>query len=293
MRPDDPEPAARQDLQPHGRLRGSRWLRWLAKPSARFVSTTLLATLAIIFATPADGGTGSLAARFAKAVGLIPAATKVGRSFGGTPAVGALFTTSNGKLETHFCTASVVNSSHGNLLITAAHCVTGAQNAIAFVPGYANGAAPYGIWYVTKVFTDDAWAASSSQDHDVAFLEVAQHGGSTPIEDVTGAEQLGIGLPADELARVVGYPNGASEPVVCQNSTHAFSSTQMEFDCGGYPDGTSGGPFLVRVNRQTGQGTIMGVIGGYEQGGDSPAVSYSVIFGQEVKSLYQTAEAGS
>lgn len=293
MRPGESGSAPPQEARPHGRFRGSRWLRWLAKPSARIVSTTVLAVLAIVFATPADGGTTSLAARFAKAVGLLPKASYVGKSFGGTPAVGALFTTSSGKLGTHFCTASVINSPHGNLIVTAAHCVTGNQGPIAFVPGYANGNSPYGIWYVTKVFTDSAWNASSSQNDDVAFAEVTQHGSSTPIEDVTGAEQLGIGLPAEELAKVIGYPGGASEPVICQNWTRPFSSTQMEFDCAGYPDGTSGGPFLVRLNQSTGQGTVIGVIGGYEQGGYTPAVSYSVIFGQNVESLYRTAEAGS
>ncbi|HLH59414.1 MAG TPA: trypsin-like peptidase domain-containing protein [Streptosporangiaceae bacterium] len=293
MRPGNPGSVPPHQARPHGRLRGSRWFRWLAKPSARLVSTTVLAVLAIIFATPADGGTTSLAARFAKAVGLLPRASQVGTSFGGTPAVGALFKTSNGKLGTHFCTASVVNSTHGNLLITAAHCVTGDTGTIAFVPGYVNGSSPYGVWYVTKVFTDDAWNASSSDDDDVAFAEVAQHGSSTPIEDVTGAEQLGIGLPAEEQAKVIGYPNGASEPVICENWTRPFSSSQMEFDCAGYPDGTSGGPFLIRLNRSTGQGTVVGVIGGYEQGGYTPAVSYSVLFGQQVQSLYRTAESGS
>jgi len=261
--------------------------------------------LAIIFATPADGGTGTLAARIAKVVGLGSSPARTGKPFGGTPAVGALFTTSHGQLGTHFCTASVVSSPHGDLLVTAAHCVTGGQGVtgrqgvtgtqgtIAFAPGYTNGKAPYGIWYVSRVFTDQAWNASASQDDDVAFLQVRQNSTSTPIEDITGAEDLGIDLSPVELARVIGYPNGASEPMICQNWTKAFSATQLEFDCGGYPDGTSGGPFLVKVDQATGQGTVMGVIGGYEQGGDDPAVSYAVRFGPSISALYQKAGADS
>jgi len=266
-----------------------RWYRWLAKPSARLVSTSVLAALAIIFATPASGG---MAARLVKAVGFGPSPSQNGAPFGGTPAVGALFTTSNGHLGTHFCTASVVNSPHGNLLLTAAHCVVGTQGTIAFVPGYANGQAPYQIWNVSRIFTDQAWNNSASVDDDVAFLEVSRNGGA-PIEDVTGAEQLGISLPPVELTRVIGYPNGAPEPVVCQNWTKAFSPNQLEFDCGGYPDGTSGGPFLIRVDHATGQGTVMGVIGGYQQGGDSPTVSYSAMFGSNVRALYESAVARS
>jgi V8-like Glu-specific endopeptidase len=249
--------------------------------------------LAIILATPANGGTDSIAPRIANAVGPLPAASREGRPFQGTPAVGALFTTSNGKLATRFCTASVIHSPRGDLLITAAHCVTGTQGTIAFVPGYANGSAPYGIWYVTRVYTDQAWASSSNPDDDVAFLTVSQHNAIVPIEDVTGAEKLGIGLPSNERARVVGYPNGANEPVFCNNWTRAFSATQLEFDCDGYTDGTSGAPFLVQVDRTSGQGTVIGVIGGYEEGGDVPSVSYSVTFGRNVSSLYRTAAAAS
>jgi hypothetical protein len=37
---------------------------------------------------------------------------------------------------------------------------------------------------------------------------------------------------------------------------------------------------------------VIGVIGGYQQGGDTDAVSYSAVFGDRVASLYQEAEAG-
>ena len=67
---------------------------------------------------------------------------------------------------------------------------------------------------------------------------------------------------------------------------------QLEFDCGGYTDGTSGGPFLTSVDPLTGQGSVIGVIGGYEQGGDVPQISYSAMFGANVAALYQTAVAG-
>jgi hypothetical protein len=77
------------------------------------------------------------------------------------------------------------------------------------------------------------------------------------------------------------------------NWTKLFSPTQLEFDCGGYTDGTSGGPFLANVSASSGQGTVIGVIGGYEQGGDLPQVSYSVAFGAAVAVLYQTAKAAS
>ena len=278
-------------------------LRWLARPSVRIAGMSMLAIVAIVFASPADGDTSSLTTQIASAVQLAPAATHQGASFAGTPATGALFTVSNGTLGYHFCTASVVHSPHGNLLISAAHCVTGRSGTIAFVPGYHDGKTPYGIWYVSRVFVGQAWSATGSIDDDVAFLQLKANTAGIEIEDVTGANQLGLFEPAGQLTQVIGYPDESSEPVVCENQTKAFGAgsagaastgaAQLEFDCGGYPDGTSGSPFLVQVNKATGEGTVTGVIGGYEQGGDSPSVSYSIAFGSNVGTLYQTAVAAA
>ena len=220
-------------------------------------------------------------------------AAATGRSFGGVAAVGALFTETNGKLGTHFCTASVVNSAAGDLALTAAHCVYGRSGTMAFVPGYAKGKTPYGVWPVTRVYTDSAWDSAQDPDHDVAFLKLADAPDGVPIENVTGAETLGTGVQAGELVQVICYPDDADQPVWCAGPAKGFSATQLEFDCGGYPVGTSGGPFLADVDTATGQGTVIGVIGGYQQGGDTSEVSYAASFGPAVAVLFAQAQAGS
>jgi V8-like Glu-specific endopeptidase len=243
------------------------------------------------------GGAVRLATRMADAVGTpprqapyAPPAPTDGRSFDGTPAVGALFTLSGGQLGRHFCTASVVDSPPGDLVITAAHCVSGlAPGQIAFVPDYRNGVAPYGVWLTSEVLSDSAWQASNDPDHDVAFLVVHRTGSTDRIQDLTGGEQLGIGWSARAWVDVIGYPDGTERPISCQNESKPLGASEMEFDCGGYTNGTSGGPFLGRVNPGTGDGTVIGVIGGYEQGGDIASVSYSPGFGRAVQALYQIA----
>jgi len=252
---------------------------------------TVLTVGVVVMVTPAQGAAGDIASSFAQAVRNLVSTSQNGKAFVGTPAVGALFTTSAGKLGRHFCTASVVNSPDGDLVITAAHCVSGTSGMV-FVPGYDRGTTPYGVWTVTKVFTDRSWQTSSDPDDDVAFLQVSQHGSIVPIEDVTGAEQLAIGTAARQLVEVIGYPDGTNDPIACRNWTREPMADQLEFDCGGYTDGTSGGPFLADVNPLTGQGTVIGVIGGYEQGGLTPQVSYSSMFGAKVAALYRTAVAG-
>jgi V8-like Glu-specific endopeptidase len=253
---------------------------------------TALAVGAVVTVTPANGAASDLATGFVRAVRHL-ASTSGGQAFAGTPAVGALFSASAGKLGQHFCTASVIDSPAGDLAITAAHCVTSTSGTIDFVPGYDHGHTPYGVWTVTKVYVDQAWNSSSNPDDDFAFLRISQPGSSVPVEDETGAEKLGTGTPASrQLVQVIGYPSSSSQPVTCQNRLSEPMAGQLEFDCAGYADGTSGGPFLSDVDQSTGQGTVIGVIGGYQQGGDTPQISYSSVLGANAEALYQTAVAG-
>ena len=64
----------------------------------------------------------------------------------------------------------------------------------------------------------------------------------------------------------------------------------MEFYCHGFWTGTSGGPWIIGYDAKNGTGTVFGVIGGYEQGGDYEWASYSAYFGSATKILYEQAE---
>jgi V8-like Glu-specific endopeptidase len=267
---------------------------------APWVGSALAVPLAAaLMMTPTAHGAVRLAARLAAAVATLsrhaPRAPETAASawlVRQVPAVGALFQVTPAGLGTHFCTASVVDSPHRDLVITAAHCVTGkSPGQIAFVPGYHDGIDPYGVWFASKVVVDAQWQRSHSPDHDVAFLVIQRQDGSVGVQAVAGGERLGIGWPAQVPVHVVGYPDVGQRPVVCASRTRAFGQQQMRFDCGGYTNGTSGGPFLARWDSATRQGTVIGVIGGYEQGGDLASVSYSPRFGGVVRELYQTAVA--
>jgi hypothetical protein len=254
----------------------------------------------VVTVTPANGAAKDLVARVTgsfnggfSASTTAKTAHSVQLSGTSTAAVGALFTTSNGKLGTHVCTASVVHSPHGDLAVTAAHCVTGISGMIDFVPGFHSGNEPYGSWQVTKVYADKAWTSNASQNDDVAFLELSQPGTQTPVENVTGAEALGSSTPARQMVETIGYPDGSDLPIGCLNWTSQPMADQLEFDCDGYTNGTSGGPLLAAFSVSTGQGTVVGVIGGYQQGGNIPQVSYSSQFGSNVTALFATAVAGS
>ena len=265
----------------------------LLRTGRRAALVTVLAVGAVVALTPANGAASNIANGFVRAVRHMAAPSRAGQAFAGTPAVGALFTASAGRLGQHFCTASVVDSPAGDLVITAAHCVGGASGTIEFVPGYDRGDQPYGVWTVTKVYVDQAWKSSSSDDDDFAFLRVSRTGSSVPVEDVTGADRLATGTPAGrQMVQAIGYPNATNQPVTCQNWLRQPMAGQLEFDCDGYTNGTSGGPFLAKVDQATGQGLVIGVIGGYQQGGNTPQVSYSAVLGANAAALYQQAVAG-
>jgi V8-like Glu-specific endopeptidase len=207
-------------------------------------------------------------------------------------AVGALFTTSPTGLSVsgHFCTASVVNSPAGDVVMTAAHCVSGlTPRQFVFVPGYRNGRAPYGVWSVIRVVVDQAWSSSASIADDVAFLVVKQPGTNASLQSRTGGERLGFGQPAGQIVNVTGYPNGAAAPISCLNRAARFRPAELEFDCDGYTSGTSGSALLAGVDPRTGLGTVIGVIGGYQEGGDTNSVSYADRLRANVAAMYRLA----
>jgi V8-like Glu-specific endopeptidase len=184
------------------------------------------------------------------------------------------------------CTASVVDAPGRDLLVTAAHCVytagVGPVDGLTFAPGYRDGATPLGEWAVDKVTVDQHWQDSGDPEYDVAFLTVHPADGRR-IQDAVGGNPIGVNRGFDLPVTVTGYPFDHEAPITCTTRTTAQSATQQRFDCGGFSDGTSGSPWL------TDRGELVGVIGGYQAGGDTPEISYSVSFDDRVLALYRQA----
>jgi V8-like Glu-specific endopeptidase len=203
------------------------------------------------------------------------------------PQVGALY--ANGRATRHGCTASVVHSSHGDTLITAAHCVSGNAAGMVFVPGQRGAQKPYGSWTVTAAHLAARWVSRQDPDDDVAFLTVAPHvvnGVKTEIEQVTGAFSLGATPGRGVRVTVTGYPAGTTNDAITCATTTYLTRSYPSFDCRGYVSGTSGSPWL----RVTASGTqIVGVIGGLNQGGCYDYTSYSSPLARDAKDSYRRA----
>jgi Trypsin-like peptidase domain len=215
-------------------------------------------------------------------------------SFDGLPQVGALFQGA-WRSEPHFCTASVVDSAPGDVIATAAHCLSGNAKDLQFVPMYHDGQAPYGEWNVTGAYVSQRWLLHQDPQADFAFLTVSPRdigGTERTLESVVGGDQLIVGTQPPQWTVVVGYPAGmGGGPVICLNhavARHGYPS----FRCGGFVDGTSGGPWLADYDTQTGRGDLYGVTGGRYQGGCVNWVSYSSSFDADTMAVYEQAVAG-
>jgi hypothetical protein len=218
-----------------------------------------------------------------------PKGTPRAAPFTGSPTTGALFYTTGGK--NHFCTASVVDSTAGDMVLTAAHCVywKGFATNIEYVPGYHDGKQPYGAWPVARITVASGWESSHDPDLDFAFLTTASVDGQR-IQARTGGLTIGFTRWYSEKIEVVGHNDTDTGPIRCATKSFRFRPGQMEFYCHGFWTGTSGGPWIIGYNVKSGTGTVFGVIGGYETGGDYEWASYSAYFGSATRSLYQQVE---
>ncbi len=207
-------------------------------------------------------------------------------------AVGPLFVSATSPL--HLCTASVVASVHGDLALTAAHCVSGTGAGLVFVPGYRDGRAPFGRFRVVAAWASSRWLTRRDPDRDLAVLELAplRRGGRTEtLQQAVGANALGTAPKPGTPVTVVGYGIGASQPVICRQrvgTTEGFP----RFPCPGFVDGTSGGPWLAERSGSAPAATVVGVVGGLHQGGCRSDVSYSAPLGAWAARLLARAEDG-
>jgi Trypsin len=220
------------------------------------------------------------------AVSIVATAPPDGQSAGlrASGAVGALFLRVVGfTVHRPFCTAAVVASPRGDLLITAAHCL-GIVPAgdIMFAPDFHNGTSPFGLWKVTGQAFLPGWFPGGNVNNDVAFLTVAGN-----VQAVAGAETIGYSSPVPASVRMEGYSlAGGTDVCIARPATIVVKGQrQLSMACPGFDNGSSGGPMLTNVNPDSGMGVVVGVIGGYQQGGSSPDVSYSSPFGPAVTGL--------
>jgi hypothetical protein len=201
------------------------------------------------------------------------------RSFGEPrPEVGVIFL---GGFDLHTCTGSVVHSSSGDLILTAAHCMAQQFKAV-FVPGFAHTAAPTNVWHIDAV----CGSRSEIRRSITPLHESAGPTGGSIEAAVGSALTLGTAPGPGSKIGVIGYPaQVGGTPIGCQNSTGMNPLGFPSFWCKGLVDGTSGSPWISGS-------TVTGVTGGLQRGGCTQWVSYLAPFNARTAALLARAETG-
>lgn len=198
------------------------------------------------------------------------------------PRIGAIFV---GGGDTHACTGSVLNSSTGDLVLTAAHCMADGVEA-DFVPAFQGDADSSAMWRVTAVYLDPRWVADEDPLADYAIVRVSRDGPG-PIEAQVGsALTLGARPDPGSVVSVTGYPLGVGGgPVGCRGTIGVADGGFPALACAGLVDGTSGAPWISGS-------TVTGVTGGFDGGGCDADVSYSAPFDDNTSRLLARAQTG-
>ncbi len=204
------------------------------------------------------GSTGGAAA--AGPADTTPVSSAVGKIFfdtaGGTPAA---------------CTGTVVNSPSGILILTAAHCLNNAPDNswsknIVFSPGYHDGEAPFGTFTAWKTDVSSLWNSSTQGDteHDYGMIIAYDDAdGETPF-GAAGGYPMTDDMQTGEEPSLFGYsgtPYDGEHQEYCQELVEPTVPplNMWQVECPNIVQGSSGGPWLVNYDYETGDGFIGGV----------------------------------
>src|SRR5271155_3684892 len=126
------------------------------------------------------------------------------------PRVGAVFLSGS---DLHACTGSVLHPAAGNLVLTAAHCLS-AGGPVRFVPGFANKTAPDDMWTVDSLYLDPRWLVNKDPLADYAIARVSRTAGGSLEALVGSALTLGTAPARGPQVTVVAYPAGVGGPPI-------------------------------------------------------------------------------
>jgi hypothetical protein len=223
----------------------------------------------------------------------------------------------------YVCSGAVVAGRGQDVVLTAAHCTgNGPRDQAAnwmFVPGYADGAAPYGSYPAHRFYVSPRWAdqrggaSAAAERYDVAFVtmnpspvtgqRVGQAVGGLPVA-------FGSGSLGGRDTYVFGYPSDPPFGGQDQDFCAGRASPAADGPADGTPAGTaagtgdgaaavacgmtagdSGGPWLAGFSPQAGTGTVVAV-STYKYT-DGARMLYGTRLGPYARSLYDAASGVS
>jgi hypothetical protein len=207
------------------------------------------------------------------------------------PAHGKVFFSSGA--VNYMCSGTALTSGNQSVVWTAGHCVNEGPGAFytnwAFVPGYKDGARPYGTWTARTLLTTAEWRQSGDFGYDFGAGVVNANGGAT-LTATVGSRDAGFNQPAEQHYLSHGYPAGSpfsgGRLFICETDlgTRDTSTNPATMGIGcDMTGGSSGGGWVV------GNSVLSVISYGYT---NQPNVLYGPYQGTVAQQLYASA-AGS
>jgi hypothetical protein len=206
--------------------------------------------------------------------------------------------------QDYTCSAAVVDSPRGDLIVTAGHCVidpetgTATSSELIFVPGYRNGSAPFGYWRIQSYAVPEAWKNTAkagqrpNEGADLAFVSLWGNEEGESFEEATvGAFDVAFDQQCNQTYTQFGYPAEypyGGELLYSHNAAYAGADTEGAFSpvpmkiASDFTRGASGGPWAVGIG--TGAPTVVSVTAyGYA---NQPGYLFGPYFGEAAKKAY-------
>ncbi|MFC5720776.1 trypsin-like serine peptidase [Streptomyces gamaensis] len=208
--------------------------------------------------------------------------------------VGRLFFVNADGADT-WCTATAVRSGNRSVVMAAGHCVrrpaspVNTYTDLVFVPGYAKGARPYGVFPVRATVTPESWAREGAGD--VAALAVDPVDGKR-LTDVVGGQAVAFGRKPGGKVTAFGYPASSpqrgEELLYCAGAARSAPGDELSMPCD-MTGGASGGPWLADLDPATGSGTLVSV-NSHGNALDHSTTMSGPVLGATARQVYERAQ---
>jgi V8-like Glu-specific endopeptidase len=165
-------------------------------------------------------------------------------------AIGKLF------MNTGSCSASVISSKNGGVIVTAGHCVYDRSKKkfitrATFIPAYRDGAAPYGQFPAVHMRWLTGWVNTGQRRYDVAVLRLGKNSKGKNVTSYTGSLGKSWNYGDKQVHHAVGYPGnigGGNKQELCvsesnQQGTGCAGNRVLRMGCS-MTYGASGGPWI-------------------------------------------------
>ncbi|CAM5267152.1 peptidase [Streptomyces spiroverticillatus] len=200
------------------------------------------------------------------------------------------------------CTAAVVTAANRDVVATAGHCVHleaagGAMKSLLFVPGYDDGATPYGSYPARSVAVDRAWTEREDHAADFAFVALDTDDWGRHVQDVVGSSRAVFDAKPGGTRTALGYPfmppyDGKTLQFCAGNASpvkddRLAGGSQLK-PCR-MTNGASGGPWYAPL--PGGEDVQVAVTSARPRGEAFKDVAWGAVFNRTAKGLFQSQEA--